>query len=110
MQYIGFGWFVGALVIGILIIIFSLISIFCKDVLIINKHDLILGHNLTFLRMDIEFMPKDEIESIDIGHNPITDRYYLSVISHNKSMIFGKNMPIDDLRWIRGCLIREIVK
>lgn len=110
LQYIGFGWFVGALVIGILIIIFSLISIFCKDVLIINKHDLILGHNLTFLRMDIEFMPKDEIESIDIGHNPITDRYYLSVISHNKSMIFGKNMPIDDLRWIRGCLIREIVK
>ena len=110
LQYIGFGWFVGALVIGILIIIFSLISIFCKDVLIVNKHDLILGHNLTFLRMDIEFMPKDEIESIDIGHNPITDRYYLSVISHNKSMIFGKNMPIDDLRWIRGCLIREIVK
>ncbi len=110
LQYIGFGWFVGALVIGILTIIFSLISIFCKDVLIVNKHDLILGHNLTFLRMDIEFMPKDEIESIDIGHNPITDRYYLSVISHNKSMIFGKNMPIDDLRWIRGCLIREIVK
>ncbi len=110
LQYIGFGWFVGALVIGILIIIFSLISIFCKDVLIVNKHDLILGHNLTFLRMDIEFMPKDEIESIDIGHNPITDRYYLSVISHDKSMIFGKNMPIDDLRWIRGCLIREIVK
>ena len=110
LQYIGFGWFVGALGIGLLVIIFSLISIFCKDVLIINKHDLILGHNLTFLRMDIEFMPKEEIESIDIGHNPLTDRYYLSVISHNKSMIFGKNMPIEDLRWIRGCLIREIVK
>ena len=110
LQYIGFGWFVGALGVGLLVIIFSLISIFCKDVLIINKHDLILGHNLTFLRMDIEFMPKEEIESIDIGHNPLTDRYYLSVISHNKSMIFGKNMPIDDLRWIRGCLIREIVK
>ena len=110
LQYIGFGWFVCALGVGMLVIIFSLISIFCKDVLIINKHDLILGHNLTFLRMDIEFMPKDEIESIDIGHNPLTDRYYLSVISHNKSMIFGKNMPIEDLRWIRGCLIREIVK
>lgn len=110
LQYVGFGWFAGALGAGLLIIIFSLISIFCKDVLIINKHDLILGHNLTFLRMDIEFMPKEEIESIDIGHNPLTDRYYLSIISHNKSMIFGKNMPIDDLRWIRGCLIREIVK
>lgn len=110
LQYIGFGWLAGALGICGLIILFSLISLLCKDVLIVNKHDLILGHNLTFLRMDIEFMPKDEIESVDIGHNPITDRYYLSIISHDKSMIFGKNMPIDDLRWIRGCIIREIVK
>ena len=110
IRYMGFGWFACGLVIGMLIVLFSLISIFCKDVLIISKHDLILGHNLTFLRMDIEFMPKDEIESIDIGHNPLTNRYYLSVISHDKNIIFGKNMPIEDLRWIRGCLIREIVK
>ena len=110
IKYMGFGWFAGGLFVGMLVVLFSAISIFCKDVLIINKHDLILGHNLTFLRMDIEFMPKDEIESIDIGHNPLTNRYYLSIISHDKSMIFGKNMPIEDLRWIRGCLIREIVK
>ena len=109
-EYIGLGWFVCSLVLGILIAVFSFISIFCKDVLIINKHDLILGHNLTFLRMDIEFIPKEEIESVDIGHNPITDRFYLSITSRDKSMIFGKNMPIEDLRWIRGCLIREIVK
>ena len=109
-EHIGLGWFVCLLVSGILTAVFSFISIFCKDVLIINKHDLILGHNLTFLRMDIEFIPKDEIESVDIGHNPITDRYYLSITSRDKSMIFGKNMPIEDLRWIRGCLIREIVK
>ena len=109
-KFISFGWFTGIICVAMLIIIFSLISIFSKDVLIITKHDLILGHNLTFLRMDIEFMPKDEIESIDVGHNPLTDRYYLSIISHDKNMVFGKNMPIEDLRWIRGCLIREIVK
>lgn len=110
IQYIGFAWFMGITGFCALVILFSVIGLFCKDVLIINKHDLILGHNLTFLRMNIEFMPKDEIEAIDIGHNPLTDRYYLSVISHDKSMIFGKNMPVEDLRWIRGCLIREIVK
>jgi hypothetical protein len=55
-------------------------------------------------------MKKNEIEAVDIGHNPITDRYYLSLISHDKHMVFGKNMPIDDLRWIRGLVIREIVK
>lgn len=110
LNHVGFGWFITVLGIGAVAVLFSLISIFSKDVLIITKHDLILGHNLSFLRMDIEFMPKDEIEAIDIGHNPITDRYYLSVISHDKSIVFGKNMPIEDLRWIRGCLIREIVK
>lgn len=110
LEHIGFYWLAGALGSGAILVLLALVSIFCKDVLIINKHDLILGHNLTGLRMDIEFMPKDEIESVDIGHNPITDRYYLSIISHDKSMIFGKNMPLEDLRWIRGCLIREIVK
>lgn len=110
IQYMGFGWLAAAICICTAVILFSVVSIFCKDVLIITKHDVVLGHNLSFLRMDIEFMPKDEIESIDIGHNPITDRYYLSLISHNKSMIFGKNMPVNDLRWIRGCLIRGILK
>jgi hypothetical protein len=48
--------------------------------------------------------------ALDIGHNPVTDRYYLSIISHDNNIVFGKNMPIEDLRWIRGCVIREIVK
>ena len=93
-----------------LVIFVSLIIIFSKDVLIINKEEVILGHNISFLRLDAEFMKKNEIEAVDIGHNPITDRYYLSLISHDKHMVFGKNMPIDDLRWIRGLVIREIVK
>lgn len=110
VRYMGFWYFAGVTMFGMLIVMLSIISIFCKDVLIVTKHDLILGHNLALLRMDIEFIPKEDIESVDIGHNPLTNRYYLSVISHDKSMIFGKNMPIEDLRWIRGCLIREIVK
>ena len=87
-----------------------LISIFSTDVLIIKNGDIILGRNLAMFRADIESLPTDEIESVDIGHNPITDRYYLSIIAHRGSIVFGKNMPIDDLRWIRGCIIREIIK
>lgn len=86
------------------------IGIFSTDVLIIKDGEIILGHNLAMFRADIEALPTDEIESVDIGHNPITDRYYLSIIAHQGNIIFGKNMPIDDLRWIRGCIIREIVK
>ena len=96
--------FCGCLSLGILIGIFS------TDVLIIKNGDIILGRNLAMFRTDIESLPTDEIESVDIGHNPITDRYYLSIIAHQGSIVFGKNMPINDLRWIRGCIIREIVK
>ncbi len=87
-----------------------LIGIFSTDVLIIKENEVILGHNLAMFRADVETLPKDEIESVDIGHNPLTDRYYLSVIAHQGGIVFGKNMPIDDLRRIRGCVIREIVK
>ncbi len=87
-----------------------LIGLFAKDVLIITDNNVVLGHNFAILRADLEALPKDEIESVDIGHNPISGRYYLSIIAHHGNIIFGKNMPIEDLRWIRGCLIREIVK
>lgn len=110
VAYIGMGWYSALMMVLLLALLVIVISIFCKDVLIITPKELVLGHNVLFLRMDSAFILKDEIESVDVGHNPITDRYYLSVISHTQSVVFGKNMPIDDLRWIRGCVIREIVK
>lgn len=109
-SYIGTLWFVIGLLVCLLIVAVSFIVIFSKDVLVISKEDLVLGHNISFLRLDVEFMQKGDIEAVDIGHNPLTDRYYLSIISHNKHIVFGKNMPINDLRWIRGLVIREIVK
>ena len=110
LPFLGVWWFSGILAFCTAVILFSIVSIFSKDVLIVTKRDIILGHNIMFLRMDAEFLPKNQIEAVDVGHNPTTDRYYLSVISHNGSMIFGKNMPVEDLRWVRGYIIREIVK
>ena len=110
LSYIGTLWFVVISLICIVAILVSVIVIFSKDVLIISQQDLVLGHNISALRLDVEFMKKKDIEAVDIGHNPLTNRYYLSIISHDKHIVFGKNMPIDDLRWIRGLVIREIVK
>lgn len=110
LPFIGLWWFCGILAFCSAVVIYSLLSIFSKDVLIVTNRDIILGHNVLFLRTDAEFLPKNQIEAVDVGHNPTTDRYYLSVISHDKSMIFGKNMPVDDLRWVRGYIIREIVR
>ncbi|MBP5216065.1 MAG: hypothetical protein J6039_05905 [Alphaproteobacteria bacterium] len=110
VYHIGAGWYIGLMLFLLLVILFISVSIFCKDVLIITPDELVLGHNVMFLRMDTAFIPKKDIESVDVGHNPITDRYYLSIISHKQSVVFGKNMPIEDLRWLRGCVIREVVK
>lgn len=110
ISYIGIWWFSGLLFICFAALVFTILSLFSKDVLIVTPSDIILGHNILFLRVDAEFLPKDKIEAVDVGHNPITDRYYLSVVSHDRSMVFGKNMPVDDLRWVRGYMIREIVR
>lgn len=108
--YISMGWFIGLIIVAVIALTVTIMLLFSKDVLIITPKTIVFGHNISFLRMDIEIMDKEDVESVDIGHNPTTERYYLSIISHNQSIIFGKNMPIDDLRWLRGCLIRKIVK
>lgn len=109
-EYIGMKWFVALIGSGLVLTLLSLIVILTKDVIVMTPDKLILGHNFMFIQKNAVVMDKDDISVVDIGHNPITDRYYISIISHNRNIIFGKNMPIDDLRWIRGCIIREIVR
>ena len=107
MGYIGFSLF---MLVCLVIIFASLIFLLSKDVLIVTNNNVILGHNILFLKMNSDYLSKDDIVSVDIGHNPLTDRYYLSVITNNRSFVFGKNMPIEDLRWVRGFIIREVIK
>ena len=108
--YIGLGGFVGAMSACMLVFLLSLVVVFSKDVLILTDDGIVLGHNILFLRIDLEYMPKDKIAAVDIGHNPTTDRYYLSIISDERSLIFGKNMPLDDLRWALGLVIKELAQ
>ena len=53
---------------------------------------------------------KDEIESVDVTFNPATERYFVAIISDNKTIIYGKKLPISDLKWVKKFLINEIVK
>ncbi len=109
-HYIGQIWFMFGIAVCLAIICFSLLIIFSKDVLVMSKDDILLGYNVPLLHIDAQLIEKDKIQAVDIGHNPTTDRYYLTVISPEKTIIFGKNMPLNDLRWIRSFVIRETVK
>ena len=110
LPYIGWSGFIGLLTVLTAALIVAIIVTFSKDVLIITREGVVLGHNWLFLRMDVEYLAKDNIAAVDIGHNPTTDRYYLTIIADERSIIFGKNMPLDDLRWVRGLVIKEVTE
>ena len=110
VHYIGIIGFSVSAALVLAVIVFALIALLSKDVLAINSDTILLGHSVPFMHIDSELITKNKIQAVDIGYNPTTERYYLTVISPDKTIIFGKNMPIDDLRWIRSFVIREIVK
>ena len=110
IKFIGIAGFSIFMALLMAIIVFALIVLLSKDVLAISDDDILLGHRVPFMHIDSELLEKDKIQAVDIGYNPTTERYYLTVISPDKTIIFGKNMPIEDLRWIRSFVIRETVK
>ena len=68
----------------------------------------ILASVWVFSRKNNELV-KDDIESIDVAFTPATERYFVAISSDNKTMVFGKKLPIEDLRWVRQFLINDVV-
>jgi hypothetical protein len=54
-------------------------------------------------------MLKKDIEAIEVTGNPVTGRYYVSIISDNNTITFGAKMAMQDLQWIKKFLIHEII-
>ena len=53
---------------------------------------------------------KLEVEDIEVMQNPATGRFYLAIYSNDKSLIFGKKMPPEDLLWVKDYLIYDLIK
>lgn len=101
---------IGAYVVGVLGIIASIWVLFRKDKIVIKPQKIIIVHKfMLFSKKDIEIF-KDDIEAIDVSFNPATERYFVAINSDNKTAVFGKKLPIDELRWVKQFLIREIIK
>lgn len=83
--------------------------LFRKDKIVIKPHKIIIVHKfMLFSRKNNELI-KDDIESIDVAFTPATERYFVAISSDNKTMVFGKKLPIEDLRWVRQFLINDVV-
>ena len=92
-----------------LFVIAAVFVLLRKDKLVIKKDKVVHVHKFMLFSRKNDELKKDDIEEINVTLNPVTGRYCVSVISDDKNIIFGKKLPIDDLRWVKQFLIHQIV-
>ena len=96
--------------IALAIVIISVQILFRKEKLVIKKHKIVNTHKYMLFSTKHNEMMKKDIEAIEVTENPLTGRYYVSIISDNNTITFGAKMAIKDLQWIKKFLIHEIIR
>lgn len=96
--------------IALFIVIISVQVLFRKEKLVIKKHKIVNTHKYMLFSTKHNEMMKKDIEAIEVSENPLTGRYYVSIVSDKKTITFGAKMPIKDLQWIKRFLIHEIIR
>ncbi|MFV0626288.1 MAG: hypothetical protein ACK5N8_02920 [Alphaproteobacteria bacterium] len=94
-------------IVGIFLCFFAL---FRRDKIVIKKDKIIVVHKFWLFSKKYDEMKKSDIVWISIAYNPALERNYLIIYSMKESMVFGKKLPLNDLKWVKNLLIEEIVK
>lgn len=103
-------WLALLYLLGILGIMTAVLILFRKDKMVIKRHKIVIVHKFMIFSRKNNEMPKAEIESIDISFSPATERYFLTISSKNKALIFGKKQSPETLRWVKQFLINDIIR
>ncbi len=80
-----------------------------RDKIAIKKHKFVIVHKFPFCNFKNDEISKGDTEAVVVTENPATGRYFLSLTSNTKNVVFGKKMPAEDLNWVRKYLINDIV-
>ncbi|MBQ9731603.1 MAG: hypothetical protein IJV97_00760 [Alphaproteobacteria bacterium] len=88
----------------------SLLILFRKEKLVLKKHKIVNTHKYMLFSTKHNEILKDDIEAIEVSHNPASGRYFVSIISDNNTITFGAKLPVNDLKWIKCFLIHEVIK
>ncbi|MBR1605293.1 MAG: hypothetical protein IJ660_04215 [Alphaproteobacteria bacterium] len=102
-------WLAVSLVLGLFAFL-VICRLFTRDKLIIKPSKIIIVHKTFFFSRKKNELNKDEIKVIDIAFNPANDRYFLLIIGNNKTLVFGKKLPLADIIWVKQFLIHHIIK
>lgn len=110
MAYFSLEFIIAFYVVGCFIIIASVFALFRKDKIVLKKDKIVIVHKFMLFSRKNNEMQKNDVEAIEVTANPATGRCFLAIISDNKTVIFGKKLPIEELRWVKKFLINEIIK
>lgn len=101
-------WWVFAL--GALVWAWAVALLFRRDKIAVKKAKLVLVHKFPLLNFKNNEIFKDDIEAIEVEENPATGRHFLAIYSKNKSVVFGKKLPLNTLVWVQNFLIDNVIK
>lgn len=91
---------------GIMLAVFIM---FRKDKLILKKDKIVNTHKYMLFSTKHDEIFKKDIKGIYVTLNPLTERYFVTITSSEKNIIFGKKLPIQDLKWIKNFLIDQLI-
>ena len=100
----------GIIAVYAMIMLIALLILFRKEKLVLKKHKIVHTHKYMLFSTKHDEIMKDDIESVEVTENPASGRFFVSLISENKTITFGAKLPISDLQWIKKFLIHEIIK
>lgn len=92
------------------IFIVSIFIMFRKEKLVIKKQKIVNTHKYMLFSTKHNEIMKDDIETIEVTENPVTGRFFVSIISDERTITFGSKLPIEDLSWVKKFLIHEVIK
>ena len=90
-------------------IIASVFILFRKEKLILKKDKIVHTHKYFLFSTKHDEIFNKDIKGIYVTFNPATERYFVTITSSEKNIIFGKKLPIQDLKWIKNFLIEKII-
>ncbi len=94
---------------GFVGIVTAIFLLFRKDKLVIKKDKIVNTHKYMLFSRKNDEMKKDDVAYVDVTLNPITGRCFVTIASDEKTLIFGKKLPTQSLRWVKNFVINEIV-
>ncbi|MBO4284803.1 MAG: hypothetical protein J5895_01045 [Alphaproteobacteria bacterium] len=109
LHYVALKYIMCFYVVVLALMLYAYLSLVQKDILLICDQKIIVFRKILFVSIKDSVIDFQKIKGIDIVYAPTTDRYALNVVTDTQTVVVFNKFSPEDLRWIRGFLIGEII-